>query len=1349
MWQTLAKLADAELESNAEAARRSYDRLAMATWELQKHVEELLCEYPGAAAAEPVNTSAEEAMGKEGEAMGHAARLLDSLCSQPAQSDVMSAPGAIYTPKGDARQRAPTDAGASVLEGASALKAFLSADVPSMLWDAAASTETDPGGRLRPLPHATGRALVSGQRMTPKLLRVRVDTTAVETDSQCTLQKQSDELGAWAVSALRGLHPDVSLEDVHGALLRDAVQPGALPPREDAAWFRLYGNNDVVARSRQLLAGVFHTSRSSQEAWGRVTQAFAHGLVQLDKAARLLLGPQDSEVIGTRTFDVTPESCSSYIKDLQDKMDELLGELLRESLEDGGSPRAGRSRGLSDKDVAAYRLGITPRTYLQVVGQKLLHHAALQVPCMAELPEQIPDWTLRILYGRPFAEAVRLALQHGVASINEALGPDGEGPGKKVRGARLAQSLLLSSSAHRDVNPKKAEPRPQQHRRVECAEKPMARFRLSGGAAGIGGQRILAGEQACAGGAGTSAEAVAAKVDACQRALTRARSAVELLMDIKRDVKGFEEGFAALLSGRTRSPLRRVLSEEPAQQPPAAVPPRTGVAYLSVIREEVARAVHELAPTLRTFLYGSITSAVQACLAGDDLQQSPHLPVPVSADTWPSLAAEFQRVSELGGPHAAWQVQPGEATTRGRIPSLPSSSQSSGSGSATTHGSVVTATARSGGDASAFIRRSGREHADWRLEDDRNAPPAVDALSHRVLELVSWLSGCLQQLPEPLQPVLFEAVLECLALLMDRLSLVCASLRDLPGGGGGMGGGGGGDPLPLVFLCHSAACCVRRRLEALRPAERLLGAAVAEAMAADAAATRQAHDGSQEVDLVRRHGEALVQADELVTSIHQHSVLFYMQAVYDVVLSSMDRTDWCAFRPEVARGQAAGPAVRVWHSMMLRLMRAAATHASPHAAEWIVGQVVLESASCMVQRYLRLCPTVQMLREFVGDAVHLTASMFLLTQPIPVIARLRHGFGSCPTGHGAGQEPQRRLDSATDGAKTDVLWLRVPFPMARVLAEAARELLTRAALLHLPGSALEDVARKAGLLSTGNTGAAMDAGAPKPTAAEPKPAAAAAQTAITGVKTAITGTSANGGTRLAPLPAIRTQRSAAQAEDLSARVAVLPRGSSAEAGASAGASPTTTVTSAGRGLSRSTAGDDTAAEPAGARSPDGPGSATVSARPADDPWVGSGPLAFGSGEASSVAATDEERLQLWTSWLPDVVVRVLRDPTEAIQLGDIGVGLSGQQVLIPLGDRMADAATEAEPDRQQQGRMWRACLQTLAQRASEEQVVLALARRQELHAAVGTEPPGNAESRRAVRGVARHLGLLSAEPEDD
>lgn len=49
-----------------------------------------------------------------------------------------------------------------------------------------------------------------------------------------------------------------------------------------------------------------------------------------------------------------------------------------------------------------------PTTYLQLAGQRLLHHARTQLPALLGLPVQPPGELIGVLYTQPFAAAVSL-----------------------------------------------------------------------------------------------------------------------------------------------------------------------------------------------------------------------------------------------------------------------------------------------------------------------------------------------------------------------------------------------------------------------------------------------------------------------------------------------------------------------------------------------------------------------------------------------------------------------------------------------------------------------------------------------------------------------------------------------------------------------------------------------------------------------------------------------------------------------------------------------------------------------------------------------------------------------------
>lgn len=51
---------------------------------------------------------------------------------------------------------------------------------------------------------------------------------------------------------------------------------------------------------------------------------------------------------------------------------------------------------------------LLPRTFLQMVGQKVLFHATQQLPVLSSLPEDLPEAVLQALFTQPFAEAVEM-----------------------------------------------------------------------------------------------------------------------------------------------------------------------------------------------------------------------------------------------------------------------------------------------------------------------------------------------------------------------------------------------------------------------------------------------------------------------------------------------------------------------------------------------------------------------------------------------------------------------------------------------------------------------------------------------------------------------------------------------------------------------------------------------------------------------------------------------------------------------------------------------------------------------------------------------------------------------------
>lgn len=91
-----------------------------------------------------------------------------------------------------------------------------------------------------------------------------------------------------------------------------------------------------------------------------------------------------------------------------------------------GSSRGGSSA--QEAELMALARAVAPRTYLQLVGSRLLARWAQEVPALAQLPHVPPHAMVACLYTRPWAEAVRLVRAHDGGLLLEWLGSAGVTP---------------------------------------------------------------------------------------------------------------------------------------------------------------------------------------------------------------------------------------------------------------------------------------------------------------------------------------------------------------------------------------------------------------------------------------------------------------------------------------------------------------------------------------------------------------------------------------------------------------------------------------------------------------------------------------------------------------------------------------------------------------------------------------------------------------------------------------------------------------------------------------------------------------------------------------------------------
>ncbi|KXZ55097.1 hypothetical protein GPECTOR_3g251 [Gonium pectorale] len=1256
-----------------------------------------------------------------------------------------AAPGAILTPKGVVISHSLFKDGGrerGTFPGVAA-EALL-ADMPSLRWataEGALGPVAGPGPGPGPGPAAGGSRRLDARRLPP---------WEGGEEAHGGMQAAHAALQSEWHDRLRALHPDLPLPDMHGRLMEEAAVGGgggqarAGEPR----WCTVLPEADVASETRRLVSALFHTSRDPTDAWVRITHALSSALAAPDDAtARLIARLPEAPGGGLAGGEGSAQAAARWSP-----------AAFPEALEEARRAADERLRGLLEQQDQ------------QMVGQKLLYHAAQQLPAVLSLPERPPHWLLGALYVRPFAEALRQA----VSALVEGSGRD-------------APALDTEHGA--------AAGGPE-----DCAPSPSP----APGSDASGGSP-----------------------------LARARAALGHAARMSRDVLEFEEALAAILcsscvaaSSQPESRAARHDDPEDEPEPGAPQPPQppgtqprplewpTGAdALLSVLREGVSRVFRETGPTLRTFMNEVAMSAVQAYLA----PTAPLHPVPLSADLWPPPRPR---------PFAATEP-PGSAAPRSGL--------------------------RNRHDAACV-----------------SAPAAVDAASADVLRFVGWLLSWEPGVPQ-VTALATSAALECCSLLMDRLASVCGrGLNDPPmtsgaaagPGTGGVGGGGAScGPLQQLLLFHSAACCVVRRLEAVHPGCSGGGGLHTAAAAAD----------EGQLFLVSQHGECLVQADELVACLHEHILVTYRGVVYSYVLAAVDRVDWCAYRQAVrgvGGGGGAGPAVRLWHSLLVRLSYNAAHTLSLHAAGWILGQVLLESFSLLAQRCLSTYPSRPMLPEFLSDAVHAAATAFLLCQPIPFDPpthwSVPSGADSTATTAAGATTIAADGTSQHGGALTSGVsrCLRVPFTVVRRVSAVARELLTRAALLHVDGGRLVQLAAAAGLEPGAElrrssrprqevagpdpvTGlgpilsqqAEPEAEAGPEAEAEPEPdrgadvgargrttqhqlpaAGPATQGAVVRSRqlpiagavaselgrpgsTAKASTSAlapdsmpapsapafteassqalyasphapgaqpedaphappplplllqraalpaaaegagpgppgppglssgDSGPRrkLDPLPIVIARRA------LAAPPPVLPAGPVAEAFERASDSP------------GSSSDPRTAAQGANRSKPSSPGMSSRQDRASDAERKdvdGSNGEDAGDGEGDGEDGEDAQRLAAWSSWLPEDRVRSLREPGEALDLR--GSLLPAGHML--LGDRMAEQqpADSWRQSPRAEGSAWRRCMEALAGCAGREQLLLALACRHELHGPLGNEAAEVLESRRVVRELAARLGLLAA-----
>ncbi|GFR48223.1 hypothetical protein Agub_g10084, partial [Astrephomene gubernaculifera] len=798
--------------------------------------------------------------------------------------------------------------------------------------------------------------------------------------------------------------------------------------------------------------------------------------------------------------------------------------------------RKRRTVGLSRRpDLQLYLRRALPKTYLQMVGQQLLCLAVVQLPCVLGLPERPPASVLRDLYGRPFGEAVKRAIQAALASA----------PSDRVVASQASARCCNGSNT------------------------------AGGGSGAVTRGSVGTGKTTTtATAAAAAASAPGAQPPACFNAADpssaatspcvtrRLRGWVARLDRVFRDVSEFLEGFSTILlmtRGRcdptdsNRHSLHHnhhcshhyhhdSLHDGQSREAPPTVEAScasfsssadsaSSLALLEGVRGEVWRAVLQLLPEVRSRIRGCVLAAVKDYLASDGNTASVAIEVLTEVGefaAWPPSSPAPSPYDTLLPYNCRTSVPYSSDPTASQPPSLGASQPSP----------------------------LPRSCPDDSSDSSRRKPPCLHTAAHRVLGLVGWLQSRVEgDRLGVLQASLATAAMESLSLLMTHLQgkactalVACTAGYDMPppppsqpppqslstlsaaacpyynrsqcgdvgsssstssnagssstsSGASSSGSGASSSDSGLSWLSeslhvYSAACCVRQRLvsfgtRVLEPSSLLLLLLPEELMVqqqqqreeqgqfsspssipltgVEDEEQQQQQRQQQELELlqgfVQLHAKCLLQVDDLASSLQRHIVLSYMHLIQDVVLSSLDRTHWCTYRPGVCRGAAAGPAVRQWQVLLLRLLQAAAAHASPAAAGSIVGQVLQESLSCLAHRYLQCCPSAHMIREFVGDVVHLSATAFLICQPVHVVRVLGSAEEQRKQQQWKQQQQrqkqQQQQQQQQEPQMVGRVRVQVPIEMVRAVVGWVREVLVRAALLHVSADTLEQLVERA------------------------------------------------------------------------------------------------------------------------------------------------------------------------------------------------------------------------------------------------------------------------------------------------
>ncbi|KAF6255360.1 hypothetical protein COO60DRAFT_227963 [Scenedesmus sp. NREL 46B-D3] len=691
---------------------------------------------------------------------------------------------------------------------------------------------------------------------------------------------------------------------------------------------------------------------------------------------------------------------------------------------------------------------LLPRTYLQLVGQKLLGCAGATLPVLLSLPEPPPDWLLRGLFTDPFAQALQLALDEVFSN------PDGDASPFTP----MLQQQAPQLGDFRRVYPA-----------CDATAGAAAGAGAGAGAAGSGGSisgvtgrqpsgllgdgqargflwrvgnRALLGVLASIFRDVQEFEAglLLAATDPC-----RCRLSKLLTQDLQGVLEGCRQQLHELLSSSTEQLCVNTLEEELVQQPLNDMLQSAAAVTPDICPPVAAAATTPACPqhTKPDCSSSSRPAAASSHSLGDPQSTSP---LKKTVEDSSSSSSSYTGFSIFGSnslmtydpSSGAWELAAEAARCRHNSSGRwKRTSRSSLTGSSSLHGScgsrrsatgskgaaadaagVFTGPAGPGatslkpnsasgygvnsstmGAAAAAAAGVGGVSEPGAADEGLSQPQQVTQGQQQVLLFAGLVLARRQQFPLLVQDVLVGSIVQALLASMEQME----SLFGDPGSSSSLASSSGEDTTAHCCCCISTVLCIQRRLAWLQQDWKPQDGSQQQ---------QQQEQGSQQqaacAQLALLH-LAVEKAAALLASLQQHLTQQMQDTLRWAVLEAAAAQPWGCHRPPLRRpgsrkqqqaheptgqqqagsgsGALASPAVRLWHVLLQAWLCVLRRVLPARAAADVLAQVLLQTTQSLVQLYCSLRPSAAWLPVLRQDVAVITTTAWELCQPLQAVAQ--------------------------------------------------------------------------------------------------------------------------------------------------------------------------------------------------------------------------------------------------------------------------------------------------------------------------------------------------------------------------